>query len=83
MAKTVKQSIVLPAPARDLYAMYLNPRTHAAITGEDVKISARPGSTFSASGGMLSGRTLQTIPGRLIVQAWPPALFAKPTSTRR
>ena len=30
MPRIVKQSIVLPAPAKDLYAMYLNPRTHAA-----------------------------------------------------
>jgi activator of HSP90 ATPase len=70
MPKLVKQSVTLPAPAKDLYGMYLNPRTHKAITGGKVVISARAGSKFSAFGGMLRGRTLYTVPGRLIVQAW-------------
>ncbi len=50
--------------------MYLNPGMHKAITGGKVVISARPGSMFSAFNGMLRGRMLYTIPGRLIVQAW-------------
>jgi activator of HSP90 ATPase len=68
--KLVKQAVTLPAPAKELYAMYLNPRTHKAITGGKVVISARSGSKFSAFNGMLRGRTLYTVPGRLIVQAW-------------
>jgi len=70
MPKLVKQSVILPAPARDLYAMYVSARAHKAITGGKVVISARSGSRFSAFGGMLRGRTLYTVPGRLIVQAW-------------
>lgn len=70
MPKLVRQSVTLRARAGELYAMYLNPRTHAAITGGKVVISARPGSRFSAFNGMLRGRTLYTVPGRLIVQAW-------------
>ena len=70
MPKLVKQAVTLPAPAKALYAMYLNPRTHQAITGGKVVISARAGSKYSAFNGMLRGRTLYTVPGRLIVQAW-------------
>ena len=83
MAKLVKQSVVLPAPARELYAMYLNARTHAAITGDKVKIGSRPGARFSAFGGALKGRILQTVPGRLIVQSWRSTPFHKsdPDST--
>jgi activator of HSP90 ATPase len=77
MPKLVKQSVVLPAPARELYAMYLNPKKHAAITGHKVTIGARPGSKFSAFGGALSGRMLQTVPGRLIVQSWRSTAFRK------
>jgi activator of HSP90 ATPase len=77
MPKLVKQSVVLPASARELYAMYLNPRTHAAITGHKVEIGARPGTRFSAFDGALSGRILQTIPGCLIVQAWRSRPFYK------
>lgn len=70
MPKLVRQSVTLQAPAKGLYAMYLNPRTHKAITGGKVVISARSGSKFSAFNGMLRGRTLYTVPGRLIVQSW-------------
>jgi activator of HSP90 ATPase len=70
MPKLVKQTVTLPAPAKDLYGMYLNPRTHKAITGGKVVISSRAGSKFSAFDGMLRGRMLYTVPGRLIVQAW-------------
>jgi activator of HSP90 ATPase len=77
MAKPIQQTVTLPAPARALYAMYLNPKTHRAITGGKVVISARRGSKFSAFDGMLWGRTLHTIPGRLIVQAWRSMNFKK------
>jgi activator of HSP90 ATPase len=70
MPRLVKQSVTLQARAEKLYAMYLSPGTHQAITGGKVVISSRPGSRFSAFGGMLRGRTLHTVRGRLIVQAW-------------
>ena len=77
MPKLVKQTVTLPATAKNLYAMYLSSRKHGAITGGKVDISARPGSRFSAFGGMLRGRTLHTVPGRLIVQAWRSAGWKK------
>ena len=75
--KVIKQSVVLPAPAKKLYAMYLSPRQHAAITGGKVAVGARPGAKFRAFGGALSGRILQTVPGKLIVQAWRSTKFRK------
>lgn len=83
MAKIVKQSVVLPASSRELYAAYLSPKRHAAIAGGKVQIGSKPGSTFRAFGGALRGRMLQTIPGRLIVQSWRSTGFRKsdPDST--
>ena len=77
MPRIVKQSVTLPASSKVLYSMYLNPRTHGAFTGGKVSISAKSGSKFGAFGGALSGRMLQTIPGRLIVQAWRSTAFKK------
>ena len=77
MSSVIKQSVTLPASARDLYAMYLSPKKHRAITGAKVAISARRGSLFSAFDGMLHGKTLHTVPGRLIVQAWRSVNFKK------
>ena len=81
--RIIRHSVVLPASAQQLYAMYLNPRTHGAITGGKVTIGARPGSRFSAFGGALKGRLLDRVPGKLIVQAWRSSVFKKsdPDST--
>ena len=77
MPKPIQQTVTLPATAKSLYAMYINAGRHAAITGGKAVISARAGSKFSAFGGLLHGRTLHTVPGRLIVQAWRSANFRK------
>jgi len=70
MPKTIQQSVTLPAPAAELYRTYLDPRRHAAVTGAPVTIGSKPGSTFRAFGGALSGKVLFTRPGRMIVQTW-------------
>jgi len=70
MARTIEQTVTLAAPPEQLYSMYVDPALHAAITGQPVSISAEPGALFSAFGGALAGRVLQTIAGALIVQAW-------------
>ena len=33
MPKTIQQTVTLPAPAEELYRMYVDPKRHAAITG--------------------------------------------------
>jgi activator of HSP90 ATPase len=83
MAKIVRQSVILPASPKALYAMYLSPKGHGSITGAKVQIGSRPGSSFRAFGGALRGKMLQTIPGRLIVQSWRSTAFRKsdPDST--
>ncbi len=70
MPKTIQQSVTLPAPASELYRMYLSPKLHAAITGAPVKIGSKPGSPFRAFNGALSGKMLHVRPGRMVVQTW-------------
>ena len=70
MIPTIVQSVVFSASAKELYDIYLDPKRHAACTGGKVKISAKAGSAFSAFDGILTGRTLWTIPGQMIVQLW-------------
>jgi len=68
---TVQHSILLPAPAARVYAMYLDPAQHASFTGGgEVTISDREGAEFSGFGGRITGRILRLDPGRLIVQTW-------------
>lgn len=70
MRQVITESVILPAPAETLFAMFLDPEVHAAITGSPVTIDATPGSDFRAFFGALSGKTLSVIEPRLIVQSW-------------
>jgi len=71
MRGVIRQSVVLPAPAAKLFAMYLDAKKHAAFTGGGpVTISRKPNSAFKAFGGALSGRTLVVEAPYLIVQSW-------------
>jgi activator of HSP90 ATPase len=70
MRTIIFQSVILPASAEHLFAMYMDPEKHAAITGAPVTISAEPGSPFHAFNGALSGTMLQIIPKRLVIQSW-------------
>jgi activator of HSP90 ATPase len=70
MLHSIRLAAELAAKPAEIYAMYLDTKTHAAITGAPVAIAARGGAKFSAFGGALSGRILHLVPGRTIVQAW-------------
>ena len=70
MRSIIQQSVILPAPAQSLYAMYLDPAVHAEITGAPVTIDPSPGTPFRAFDGSLSGTMLTVVPSQLIVQSW-------------
>ncbi len=70
MPRTIQFAVSLPAPPQRLYAMYLNPAEHAAITGAPVEIAPLPGAQFRAFQNVLCGTILQLVPDRLIVQSW-------------
>ena len=70
MAKTIQQTVKLPASPRALFNIYMDARKHAAAVNSTVAISRRVGGTFRAFGGMLRGKMLAIVPGQMIVQAW-------------
>lgn len=70
MARTIQMAAALPAPPGRLFDMYLDAAEHSAFTGSPVTISAEAGAPFAAFGGALTGKILQVVPKRLIVQAW-------------
>ena len=76
MRNTIYKSVVLPAPAAELYEMYMDSDVHGAFTGALAKISDEPGSPFEAFGGLLLGTTLQVVKPLLIVQSWRSVNFA-------
>ena len=79
MAKTITQKVVFKNTSTDtLYSMYLDSVHHSAITnGKAAKISATEGSEYSANGGGHSGKILQLISDKLIVQSFVAADWKK------
>lgn len=83
MRPIIKQSITLPAPAKVLFATYLDPARHEAMTGAPVTIGSQPGAPFSAFGGQITGHNLAVVEPTLIIQSWRSTNFAEtdPDST--
>ncbi|HLU07205.1 MAG TPA: SRPBCC domain-containing protein [Woeseiaceae bacterium] len=77
MRNTICKTVVLPAPAEELYEMYLDSQVHSDITGAPAKVSEEPNSLFEAFGGLLVGRTIQVVKHRLVVQSWRTVNFKK------
>lgn len=69
MAKVVEQSITFPATAAELYAIYMDSERHAAAIKSQAAIDPVVGGRMTAHNS-LSGRFLELVPGRLIVQTW-------------
>lgn len=76
MRNTICKSVTLPAPAAELFRMYLDSESHSAFTGAPAKMSDEPGAPFEAFGGLLKGTMLQVVRPRLIVQSWRSVNFA-------
>src|SRR4051812_45883260 len=71
MAKTIIQDVLFKSTTpKDLYGIYTNADKHSMATGAPAEISTLEGSNFSAHSGFITGRNLQLIENRLIVQSW-------------
>lgn len=71
MAKTIVQKVVFKnTTSAVLYSLYVDAKKHSMISGGPAVISARPGSKFSVHGGYISGKNLQLVKDKVIVQTW-------------
>ena len=71
MSKTIVHRVVFKnAKIGTLYDLYMNQRKHALISGAPAKISAKVGAKYSVHGGYITGKNLQLVKNKLIVQSW-------------
>ena len=71
MAKTILQTVVFKNTTPEtLYEIYIDAKKHSEATGGKAKISSKVGSSYSAWDGYITGKTLQLVKGKLIVQSW-------------
>ena len=70
MARLIRQSATFKAEPHAVYEALMDSRQHARFTGSPARLSRKVGGEFSAYGGYITGRNLELVPDRRIVQAW-------------
>jgi len=70
MSKPILQTVMFPVPAHEVYEALMDSKKHAAFTGGAAEISREVGGAFSAYDGYITGRNLELVPDRKIVQSW-------------
>ena len=71
MTATINQKVIFQnTTTKKVYALYMNTKKHAMISGGSVKVSEKPGSKLEVFDGYITGETLLTIKNELIVQQW-------------
>jgi uncharacterized protein YndB with AHSA1/START domain len=66
----------IPAPPQAVYDAWLDSAGHSRMTGGAAKISSKVGGVYTAWDGYISGKTLELVPHRRIVQSWRTTQFA-------
>ena len=71
MAKTLTQKVIFKGiPAALLYNTYTDAKEHSKAIGIPVTIRKKEGSQFKSHDGYITGKTLQLVKNKLIVQSW-------------
>ena len=81
MAENIVVSAVIPARAERIYEAWLSGEEHAKMTGASPTHEAD--GIFTAWDGYITGKTLETVPPRRIVQAGGPPSSRRARRTRR
>ncbi|HEY1605953.1 MAG TPA: SRPBCC domain-containing protein [Allosphingosinicella sp.] len=64
------QEVTIAAPPMRVYDALLDSKSFAGFTGMPARIDRRAGGATWLFGGLVTGRNVELVPGRRIVQAW-------------
>ncbi len=67
---TIEQTVFFKASPDEIYDALLDPRKHAVFTGSPATTSAKVGASFTAWDGYITGKNLELVKGKKIVQEW-------------
>jgi len=71
MTDAIHQEVTVNAAPARVYEAYMDSEQHKAFTGgADADISNDTGGEFTCHGGYITGRNIELVPNRRIVQAW-------------
>lgn len=66
----IKQTVTFNIPAEAIYHALLNADEFSNATGAPAEIAEEAGGAFSCFGGQITGRHIELVPYKRIVQAW-------------
>jgi uncharacterized protein YndB with AHSA1/START domain len=67
---TIEQTAFIDAAPEEVYEAFLDPKKHAEFTGSPATTNAKVGAEFQAWDGYISGKNLELVKGKRIVQEW-------------
>jgi activator of HSP90 ATPase len=66
----IKQTVLIDASPAEVYEAYVDPKKHAAFTGQGATGSPKVGGKFTAGDGYISGKYLVLEKGKKILHEW-------------
>ena len=70
MTNAIRQEIDFNASPQRIYEVLTDEKRFGAFTGAPAEIDGHAGGAFSAFGGFITGRNVELVPNKRIVQAW-------------
>ncbi len=70
MKKTIKQTVIFKASPNDVYEALMDSKKHSSFTGGKASISRKVGGIITAYDDYISGKNIELIPDKKIVQKW-------------
>jgi|SRR5580698_344649 activator of HSP90 ATPase len=71
--EAIHEELEFPVAPHRIYEALLDSKQFSAFSGVPAEINREAGGAFSLFGGQITGRNVELIPDRRIVQAWRPA----------
>ena len=68
--KSIEQEIIIKATPHEIYEVFMDAKKHSKLTESKVKVSREVGGSFSIYEGALSGKNVELIQDKKIVQTW-------------
>ena len=68
--KSIEQEIVINSTPHEIYEVFMDAKKHSKLTESKVKVSREVGGSFSIFEGALSGKNVELIQDKKIVQTW-------------
>ena len=68
--RTIRQKVIINATPEEVYDALMDPKKHAAFTGDEASGSSEVGGEFIAWGGYITAKNIELERGKKIVQEW-------------